>query len=251
MSDHPPAFLLDGHTAGDRDAGVEAHLATCEACRAYVEALSGDASKSPKVSENDASAWIAKLEQRAEAGPHAEPDPRAPTAPVRDASVLAWRRRAARAAWIATPLLAAAAVLLVVRGREMTDEKPYAGALDDPQDTRFKGYVQLAIIRDRNGEQARVSQRVTVLPGDRLRVEVGVDGEQPIVVGMLGNDGTWIVLLAPALLEAGAYLSERAVRFDDAPTEGVILAGHPDAVERARMSRNFDGVTVVPVARER
>jgi predicted anti-sigma-YlaC factor YlaD len=240
MMAHPPSFRLDGHVAGDHDASVEAHLETCESCRAYVEALAKPAAAFATRAEDDAPAFVARIEQR-----QAEPEIAHPRVP----RVIPWQKLAARAAWIATPLLAAAAALLVVRGSTPQGELRPAQA-DDTFGTRFKGNVQLSIIRDRRGEQTRVSGMVSVLPGDRLRVEVGIDGEQPIVVGMLGNDGTWIVLLAPTLLQAGTHLSERSARFDDAPTEGVLLAGHPEAVERARMTRVFDRVTVVPVVRE-
>lgn len=62
------------------------------------------------------------------------------------------------------------------------------------------------------------------------------------MAGLLGKDGSWLVLLTPALLEAGTHFSERSARFDDAPTEGWILAGEPQTVEGARATHDFSQV---------
>lgn len=229
---HPAGFRLDGHAAGDHDADVAAHLATCTSCHAYVEEVSAAARAFAVTDAEHGEGFLAKLAARAGAS---------------RAAVVPLRRRVARAAWFAAPLVAAAALVLFLRRGDT--ESPSAPV--DTVETRFKGSLQLSVIRDRDGSQQKVSGDVAVRPGDRLRVEVAIDAERPIVVGMLGNDGTWVVLLAPTLLEAGTHLSERAARFDDAPTEGVILAGPPDAVETARATRTFDGLTVLTVVQER
>jgi anti-sigma factor RsiW len=233
---HPPAFALDGTIAGDADAEVAAHVESCKECQSYVEALSRAARAFTQRTEHDVGAFVARVATRA-AAKDARP------------GVVPFRRRFARAAWIATPLVAAAALVLLIRRGDAPRHEPVASG-SALVETRFKGALQLSVIRDRAGVQEKVSGEVRVRAGDRLRVDVAIDAEQPIVAGLLGNDGTWNLLLAPTLLEAGTHLSERAARFDDAPTEGVILAGPPPAVEAARVTRRFDGVAVLAVVRE-
>ncbi len=221
--DHPSIFRLDAHVAGDHRDDVAAHLDGCEACRAYVAATAKEAEAfRPEVD------FVQRLDEKVSSLPE---------------------RRWARVAWVAAPLLAAAALLLVVRGGR---DPSATGVVPLPTDPaiRFKGKVQLAVVRDRSGAQSRLTTDVSVKPGDRLRVEVGVDDARPIEIGFLGKDGTWVLLLAPALIEAGTHFSERSARFDEHPDEGWIIGGHPDAVSRARASRSFDEVTVIPITVE-
>jgi hypothetical protein len=58
-------------------------------------------------------------------------------------------------------------------------------------------------------------------------------------------------VLAPALLTSGTHLSERAAAVDDHPIDGVVIAGAPADVERARATRDFTGVTVLAIHPER
>lgn len=230
MTEHPSAIRLDAHAAGDEDAGVSSHLATCEACRAYVEALARGAEAFRAREGAEAERFVAALAAREPA--------RAP----------APRGRLLRLSFVAAPALAAAAALLLLL-------RPPAPGPADPvppvPTIRFKGDLQVGIVRDRAGEQVRLTSEVPIRAGDRLRVEVAVDDARPIVAGVLGKDGSWLVLLAPSLLEAGTHYSEQAARIDEAPSEGWILAGEPDAVERARTTRLFEGVTAIPVVVER
>jgi hypothetical protein len=143
------------------------------------------------------------------------------------------------------PALAAAAGIALFFFLRKPVETPVAPIASE---TRFKGAVQLAVIRERDGRQERLTSDLRIKAGDRLRVEIGVDGSRPVAAGILGKDGSWLVLLAPAMLEAGTHFSERSAKVDERPTEGWILAGDPEAVERARMSRAWEGVTVLPIA---
>jgi predicted anti-sigma-YlaC factor YlaD len=199
---HPAAYKLEGHAAGDHDAEVAAHLATCAACNAYVDELRAAAFPLPR------------------------------------------KKRDRRPLLAFIPLLAAAAVLVLYF------RKPVETPTTPPvaSETRFKGGVQLAVVRERDDRQVRLTNEVRIKAGDRLRVEIGVDGSRPVSAGILGKDGSWLVLLAPAMLEAGTHFSERAAKVDARPTEGWVIAGDPEAVERARMSRAWDGVTVIPIA---
>lgn len=229
---HPNAIRLEAVAAGDADAEVDAHLETCAECKDYVTRLAAEA----RAATTDGDAFVAKLAAKVE-----EPEG-APQASSAGAKVY-------RFAWIAAPLAIAAALFLILRPAGTRPLDP-VGSSGDPA-TRFKGGIQVAIVLDREGDQRRVVNEVRVRPGDRIRAEVAVDSAQPLLAGMLGNDGTWVVLLAPTTLEAGTHFSERAARFDEAPTEGHVLVGHPDAVERARKTRRFDDVRAIPVVRDR
>ena len=50
------------------------------------------------------------------------------------------------------------------------------------------------------------------------------------------------MLETPVALNAGTHYSDLAARFDDTPTDAILLVGSPADVERARKSRNFEGV---------
>jgi hypothetical protein len=43
-------------------------------------------------------------------------------------------------------------------------------------------------------------------------------------------------------MSVGTHYSDLAARFDDAPTDAVLLAGSPAEIERARATRNFEAV---------
>ena len=63
----------------------------------------------------------------------------------------------------------------------------------------------------------------------------------------LASDGSWVTLLAPTLLGPGTHFSDHAASVDDHPTEGVILAGEPEAVEKARATHVFSEVAVLSI----
>ena len=209
ISEHPPSFRLDAHVAGDTDPRTMTHLASCEACAAYVTELTDQAG----LSEGRSAEFVLAI-------------------------------------WIGAPILAAAAALVLVRGEIGHGPDDFVVGSGRPS-TRFKGGLQIAVVRDRNGEQSRSTSDVGVRPSDRLRVEIGLDDARPLEVGFLAKDGTWVELVAPALVEAGTHFSERAARFDDTPSEGWILAGEPDEVNRARTSHSFDRVHVITVVADR
>ncbi len=240
MSDHPPLFRLDAQTAGDHDAGVEEHLSRCARCAEYVERL-GVAVHAHSVREGAKAAdFVLGLDDiRRE---------RERTGATDDEPVAARSSRRLQLALAAGSILAAAAVLvLVARTGPQLDVAD--AAVDEPS-IRFKGKMQLAIIRDRRGDQTRSATEIRVRPGDRLRAEISVDDSRPVEVGFLGKDGTWVLLLTPTFVEAGTYFSDRAAEFDETPTEGWIIAGPPEAVSRARSERSFADVSAIPVVAE-
>jgi hypothetical protein len=220
---HPPAFKLDALAAGDQDATTRAHLATCEACSAYVKKLDGEAAAFRATS--DPAAFAEAVATRA----------RRPTL----------LRSLGRGAWYAAPTLAVAAAIALWVGRSnpgvpgtVTD---VVGPMAEAH-LHFKGGMSVVAVRERGGVQERLSGPFEVAPNDRVRVEVAVDHDEPVVAGLLSGDGTWTPLLAPAELTAGTHFSELAARFDDKPTDALLLVGAPDDVARARATRTFDGI---------
>lgn len=221
-SPHPPPYRLEALAAGDDDAAARAHVAACEACAQYLDGLRARAERFRAA--NDAGAFVQR------------------------AAVRSARRRAARwsrAATIAAPLVAAAAVLVWVRGRPR-DATHTAPATRPPAayapDLRFKGGLAVAVIRDRGGRQERLAGDIHVRAGDRVRVEVSTDHESPVTAGLLLDDGQWVPLLAPASLAAGTHYSEVDARFDPSPTHATLLVGAPADVDRARRTHDFAGV---------
>ena len=145
---------------------------------------------------------------------------------------------------------AAAAIFLVARPQTAAPPAPIALATTsattaDPTGVRFKGKPQIAVVRERDGGQARLGIDAGIRAWDRLRVEISVDAPTTLEVGVLSEDGAWVTLLPAKMLTPGTHFSPKAVRFDDAPTAGWIIAGSPEQVEHARQSREFDDVAVV------
>jgi hypothetical protein len=175
--------------------------------------------------------------------------------------------RLGRIGYVAGPLLAAALVLLVVRGRGAGDGArgtPFTtgfttGAAQSlvnenanapAAESRFKGGLVVAVVRERGGQQERLTGPFQVRPEDRVRVEVSTDHEGPVAAGLLTDEGEWITLLAPAALEAGTHYSELAARFDESPTHATLIVGDAVAVQRARATRDLAGVVAWRVTSE-
>lgn len=254
MNEHPSAFALECLAAGDGTVEARAHVETCPDCAAHVAHLRKEASAfaaaplpafldvmeddraQPRAPERDAAG-----EREGAAVVRLAPAPRpghAGAKPVR--RVPPW-------VWTALPLAAAASAFVFLRTFEVPEvHEPPPTATSSPG-TRFKGRPALAVVRERDGQQERFTGSVPVAPRDRLRVEIAVADGGEIVAGLLGQDGSWVVLLAPTMLGPGAHFSESAARFDDHPEPGWILAGPPEAVDHARATRDLSGVSALPV----
>jgi hypothetical protein len=240
VSEHPPLFRLDAHAAGDHDEHVGPHLARCAVCSDYVERLRVAVRAHADDDAAKAAELVLGLDDRRRAS-NAEDPPKAQGRPI-------WWGVPRRAAVGGLSLLAAAAALVLLARDGIVVAAPDA-AVTEPA-VHFKGKLQLAVIRDRSGDQTRSATEIRVRPGDRLRAEISVDDSRPVEIGFLGKDGTWIVLFAPALVQAGTYFSDRAAQFDETPTEGWILAGRPEDVSRAKAARSFEEVSAIPVVAE-
>lgn len=207
---HPNSLDLEAFACGDEIAAVGGHVDACDACRSFVDRLR---------------------------------DLPAPKIDLPAASVTPLFQRKNLAA-IALPLAAAAILFLVLREKNpVGDAAPALPATppavapsivtEDPP-TSFKGVRQIAVIRERDGEQKRFTGRVPVKEGDRLRVEVAIDREQTIVAGVLGEDGSYLELMPPVVRPAGTHYSEKSARVSGPPANGTILVGTEEQVARAK-----------------
>jgi hypothetical protein len=210
MTTHPNSLDLEAFACGDEIAAVGGHLASCEACRAFVESLRG--LPVPKID--------------------------LPATPVSTPRIPRIGPRTLAA--VALPLAAAAVLVLFFR-----QPKPQSLAMSEPVTTAptaaatepatsFKGQRQVAVIRERGGEQKRFTGRVPVKEGDRLRVEVAIDREQTILAGVLGEDGSYLELMPSAVRPAGTHYSEKSARVSGPPSGGTILVGTEEQIARAK-----------------
>jgi hypothetical protein len=215
---HPSAPRLDAVAAGDDPGAIAGHLADCEACGRYVARLREEAALFR--ANVDAKAYAENVRARARARPV--------------------ESRAYRAFWFAAPLVAAAAA--VVLWAKSPSHAPRFVPSSAGEAEHFKGGIAVAAVLDRGGHQDRLVGPFEVRPSDRVRVEIAMDHEGPVTAGLLFADGSWATLLAPVSLGPGTHYSELDARFDDAPTDALLVVGAPDAVARARATRNFEGV---------
>jgi hypothetical protein len=283
--EHPSALALDSLAAGDPVPEAQAHVDTCAACTEYVATVRSEATAFATAAPTHA--FLANLEALAaapvedspkEPGPEAtraeEPaardekarartdairveeirvEPRGPSNDVdaeaprvsRIAEARTKRARVFNLVYAAIPLALVAAALFVLRpGTPGPDGFPTA-----PTETalRLKGPPVLAVVRERQGNQERFTSAIAVAPDDRLRLELTVDREGMYEAGLLGEDGSWLMLLSPTMLTPGAHFSEKAAHLDDRPTPGWMLAGPPEDVARARATREFTGLAILAV----
>lgn len=267
---HPSSLDLEAFACGEplRPALLE-HVEECSACGAFVDGLRGLAAAGPSAAQADAA--VAHAIETASSGQEAD------VVRLADRAAPPARADARRRLWmiatsVVTPLAAAAAILLLARSTTLpspptsSPRDPLSAGAQAPAppdtiqmgrlpqpvaaaepDTRFKGGMQIAVVRDRGGLQTRFSGPVVVKPGDRLRVEVALDREQAILGAVLSDDGNYLELMPEGVRGAGTYFSERSAKIDETPTRGTIVIGSPEAVARARATKQFDGVATLRV----
>lgn len=243
---HPSSIDLEAFACGDPVGSVEPHLRGCATCAAFVERLRGAVSAGP--SRKKAADVVAAIAARTNAD-DAKVVPFRPSSPSRS-------RWLARATTMGVPLAAAAILLFYLRApKAIGDLPPAAGtstnepSLEAVPGTTFKGAIQVAVIRERGGEQARFTGNVAVRPNDRLRVEVALDRQRAILAGVVGDDGSWIELMSEGVRRPGTHFSDRSAKVDTSPLRGTILVGAREAVTRARETQRFDvdGVSTVRI----
>jgi hypothetical protein len=204
---HPNSLDLEAFACGDEIAAVSAHVVACDACRTFVDRLRD--LPIPKVDLPAATATVTSIFQKK------------------------------NLAAIALPLAAAAILVFVFREKKPSGDATMipsitpSVATEEPS-TSFKGVRQVAVIRERDGEQKRFTGRVPVKEGDRLRVEVAIDREQTIVAGVLSEDGSYLELMPPVVRPTGTHYSEKSARVSSPPSNGTILVGTEEQVSRAK-----------------
>ncbi len=238
---HPSGLALEAFALGEASANVSEHLSSCEACASYV-ARTRATLEVASPSKEAAKDLVAKLDSRAGSAET--------SAPAREKARRVWWRTAST---LVVPLAAAAALVFLLRSPSTKDSFPTtpgtvmatasttAPATSEPvrnPETSFKGGIQIAVIRDRNGDQARFTGPVPVRPGDRLRVEVALDRDQAILAAVMGDDGSWVELMPAQVRQPGTHFSERSARVDSTPMRGTIVVGSPEAVSRVRESKH-------------
>ncbi|MDB4933859.1 MAG: hypothetical protein JWP87_831 [Labilithrix sp.] len=267
---HPSNLDLEAFAVGEPLRAEHArHVEECAACGAFLEELRGVVATGPTAKKaDDAVARAMRTMGASEREREREPEALHPK-----------RGAANRKLWVLTtsvlaPLAAAAAIVLSLRSapppvHALTpaneDPEPavsttmkiqmgtFPSAVAEP-DTRFKGGMQLAVVRARGEQQVRFSpgtRTVHVRPGDRIRVEVALDREQAILGAVLADDGSYLEIMPEAVRGPGTHYSERSAKIDAAPTHGTILIGTPEAVAHARATRQLDGVTTLRVDSEK
>jgi hypothetical protein len=265
---HPNSLDLEAFACGETLASIERHLHDCTTCNAFVERLRGALSAGP--SRSRAADLVAAAAARVGTKPAAAVNEvTAQSTSVglapRSLSRSEGDRRRPRSQWLAAsyvvlPLAAAAALLVFLKSPSTSDGlvppvaplpatspvAPPRSGIDDPE-TTFKGGVQIAVIRERAGRQARFTGKVDVKPGDRLRVEVALDREQAIVAAVMGDDASWLELMPEGTRRPGTHFSERSARVDSSPMRGTILVGSPEEVARARSTRRFEGLVTIRI----
>jgi len=210
---HPSPLQLDELHAGKDDATVAAHVASCRACADYVAALARE--REALQAEWPSQVFMRRLAARAAA------KPRWPR----------WSR------WlVAIPVMAAAAVALLVGLQP---------ASFDTVRLKGGGSVALALIALRDGVQERNAPAFTMRPGDQLRIELTLTERRVISVGVLEDTGGFLPLVEAATLDAGLHVLEPALRVDSHPTASTVIAGSPDAVQRAITTRDLLAVVTL------
>lgn len=245
---HPNSLDLEAFACGEPVASVDGHLRECADCASFVERLRGAMSAGPSLAR--AALAVAQAERADGESVRASRDRSAP------AALDTRPRRLAMAGPVAASLAAALFLVLFVRTPSTTvpsslvlpPSRPSTTVAADPSpETTFKGDIQIAVIREREGEQARFTGKVDVKPGDRLRVEVALDRQQAIVAAVLGDDGSWLELMSEGGLPPGTHFSDRTARVDSSPLHGTIVVGSPEAMAHARSSGRLDEVTTIRV----
>lgn len=221
MSEHPSAITLDTWYAERNDAAVEAHLEGCTECREYVQGL--EESTADFLADESAEAF---LHRPAIAAELARPAPKA------ESKTRWWQ--------VLVPALAAVAALIVILP---TGTRP----TPDPTDSiRLKGGLQLEAVRLRAGEQTTHGAELGLRPKDELRFRFTLAEPTALTIGVLEEDGTWTALATAKSFPAGQHaVPQRSLEVDDQPTTGWVLAGPPDAVDRARATRDFGDLTAI------
>ena len=209
-SEHPTPEALEAYQVGETvDAAIAAHVASCDACSAWLDGQSGR--RRALLAREAPDAFARRIRATADAAPEVR------------------TRRPTRWLW-ALPGFAAAALLVLV-AVPSTAPTP-----ETPGTTRLKGDLGVdLIVAGPDDAQRRATEAVVLVhPGDRLRVELHVPESREVTAGVLTVDGDWIPLVEAARLDAGVHVPETTLEVDDEPLDAWLIAGSPAEVAAAR-----------------
>ena len=241
MTSHPSLARLEAYFVGEVDRDVEAHVSTCERCQTYLDTLAQD--RRAFLAEEPASAFLMR--------PAVQAALTAPESP----SIEGWgalgglfrRLLGEQGRWWAAAATATAALVAVGLSVQLFTEP------DDPVNAnaiRLKGtvmpHVWVTVTRQRAGRVTEHFGQVSILPGDRLQIEIQTATERSLSAGILDDRGLWMPLVTDNRFPVGRHaLGEHALLVDETPTAGWLLVGAPAAVARLRASGGR-GLSVAP-----
>lgn len=229
---HPTPFQLERFSSGERvevrGEQLAAHVERCAECGAFLHTLVLE--KAQFLATHPApTTFVRNLQQRA-----AEP-----TAwrTVQSWPVWTWQPKFR---WSASFVLAAVVVALHWPFPQQLHEAeaPPTSASDLRVFVAKGGANSLAVIRKRQADQQLQSGRISVIPGDELRVRFSLPARAKVAAGILVDDGTWVPFFEGEF-EAGTHTPEATLTVDSNPSSGTVLFGSPADVEHARTQGNF------------
>lgn len=223
MVDHPSKFRLESLSAGIADAEAEHHVAACRTCQEFVDALGAE---QRALLETQLPADFARA-IRLEAD-------RRQAAPARRVPWLRW-------ASVLVPLAACGVLAFVWLGPETGSPTPSPARLSAAPESpgvsgtdviRLRGPDTMRAVVLRDGAQMRLDGEIDGRPGDRIRIELELAAAAKMTIGAWTDDRQWIPLSESESLDAGRHFVDGSVVLDDEPTEGWLLAGPPQEVDR-------------------
>jgi hypothetical protein len=230
MSDHPSKFRLEESWTGKSYPEIESHVDSCEECRDYVESMKRE--RLALLQNESAQEFMFR------AGLHTEFEAQNLSSEAPEPKHIVW--------WISAPLvLVAIALISLMFINPPTPTIPQPGAQGE---VTFKGHAKLSVILLRDGKQSLQSGKMTIVGGDKLRIQLELTKPSQVTVGVLQDDGSWNAVAVNIQLAAGKHLVHKdALDVDENPTSGWILAGPHTDVELARKSRRFDFLAVLRI----
>ena len=231
VSTHPSALQLERAQVGEGDAHVAAHVSGCEACRRTLDELASE--QAQLLSRLHPDAFVRELRRRASRS----------SRPGYSAA-----ERGSRLGWFGLAAATAFSVGLVFMPRDpqprsqLTSVAAQLTAAEDGLRRKGSG-SRAALIRNRAGQQAVLSGRISVVPGDELRLEFELTRPQRVCAGILADDGTWVPFF-DAKFPAGVHIPASTLRVDDTRADGRVLLGSPAAVAAARSSGDVSAVQI-------
>ena len=240
---HPTPLQLEMWHAGECAAALAPHLDACERCQRVLAGL-----------EDERRSLIARL-------------------PPAEFLQIVQRRMAQPASpprlgagWKGSPgvhLAAAGCVMLialiVAKPWKTPSIEPQVAAMNEfspgsvkearataADDLVAKGFGELALIVQRQGQQRLMTGAVTLLPGDQVRVRFRADRRARWRAGILLDTGQWVPLFEGEF-GVGTHTPEATLEVDEQPASGHLVLGAPDRVAAFCQNGDANGVRLIEI----